>query len=78
VKSSILVLGASGLVGSRFCDLYHKENLTITPEISEIDISDENSVQTFFEKNKDSFETVLNFAAYTDVDGAEKQKGGGR
>lgn len=75
MNSKILVLGASGLVGSRFCDLYHKENLTITPEVSEIDITEEKSVASFFDKNKNSFDTVLNFAAYTDVDGAEKQKG---
>ena len=75
MKTSILVLGSSGLVGSRFTDLYHSQNPFFTPDSKELDISDKNQVETFFKENKDSFETVLNFAAYTDVDGAEKERG---
>jgi len=75
MKTRILALGASGLVGSRFTDLYHSQNPFFTPDSKELDITDKNQVETFFKENKDSFETVLNFAAYTDVDGAEKEKG---
>lgn len=75
MKSKILAIGTSGLVGSRFTDLYHKENPIFTPDLKELDITDKDQVNKFFKENGSSFETVLNFAAYTDVDGAEKERG---
>lgn len=69
-----LVIGASGLVGSRFVELKKKDEV-LTPFLDVLDITDEDSVEEYFKKNKDSFDTVINFAAYTDVDGAEKQRG---
>lgn len=74
MKGKILTIGSSGLVGSRFTDLYHKENPLFTPDSKELDIADRQSLDKFFKENKGSFETVLNFAAYTDVDGAEKER----
>jgi len=75
MKNEILAIGASGLVGSRFTDLYPKKDHIISPDLNELDITDKVQVDKFFKENKDSFETVVNFAAYTDVDGAEKERG---
>ena len=72
-KGKILVLGTPGLVGSRFVEIYsHKYDL-LTPSINELDITDKGALFEYFGKNKIS--TVINFAACTDVDAAEKQRG---
>ncbi|MBI2066219.1 NAD(P)-dependent oxidoreductase [Candidatus Woesebacteria bacterium] len=75
MNGKILVFGADGLVGSRFTDLYHKETPTITPKFEELDITNKKAVELYFETYKDEFHSVINFAAYTDVDAAEKEKG---
>src|SRR3989304_7223071 len=75
MKDKILVFGADGLVGSRFTDLYHKETPFVTPKIDELDITNKKAVELFFETHKDEFHSVVNFAAFTDVSGAEKEKG---
>ncbi len=75
MNGKILVLGADGLVGSRFTDLYHKETPTITPKVEELDITNKKAVEVYFETYKNEFHSVINFAAFTDVDGAEKEKG---
>lgn len=70
-----LVFGTPGLVGSRFVDLLAAERQPITPEIHEIDITDKASLLSFFEKEEKDFDVVVNFAAYTNVDGAEEERG---
>ncbi len=70
-----LVFGTPGLVGSRFVDLLAAERQPITPEVHEIDITDKASLLVFFEKEHKKFETVVNFAAITDVDEIEKERG---
>src|SRR3989338_7139450 len=66
----ILVTGAGGLVGSRFCELSkYKDNL-VCPTKEELDITDKKSVERY----KD-FDLVINFAAYTNVSEGEKQRG---
>ena len=75
MNDKILVFGADGLVGSRFTDLYHKETPTITPKSEELDITNKKAVELYFETYKNEFHSVVNFAAFTDVDGAEKEKG---
>ncbi|KKU02590.1 MAG: dTDP-4-dehydrorhamnose reductase [Candidatus Woesebacteria bacterium GW2011_GWE1_45_18] len=75
MNDKILVFGADGLVGSRFTDLYHKETPTITPKSEELDITNKKAVELYFETYKNEFHSVINFAAFTDVDGAEKEKG---
>ncbi|MFZ5933151.1 MAG: SDR family oxidoreductase [Patescibacteria group bacterium] len=75
MNAKILALGADGLVGSRFTDLYHKETQVVTPKSTELNITNKKQVQLFFDAHKDEFHSVINFAAYTDVDAAEKEKG---
>ncbi|OGM87922.1 hypothetical protein A2594_01505 [Candidatus Woesebacteria bacterium RIFOXYD1_FULL_41_28] len=69
----VLVIGGSGMVASRFVDLV-KENFEITSaDEKTLDITNEDAVKNFFEKNP--FDVVINFAAFTNVDGAESEKG---
>ncbi len=75
MKSKILAFGADGLVGSRFTDLYHKDTQVITPKVTELDITDKKALREYFAKNSSDFDCVINFAAITDVDGAEKERG---
>ncbi|HUC94989.1 MAG TPA: SDR family oxidoreductase [Candidatus Saccharimonadales bacterium] len=69
----VLVIGASGMVASRFVDLAENK-FEITPADEKIvDITDKTSVESYFDKNK--FDSVINFAAFTNVDAAEVQRG---
>lgn len=69
----VLVIGATGLVGSRFVELA-KDRLDITAiDEKTLDITDREAVNKYFDDN--SFDSVLNFAAITNVDGAEKERG---
>lgn len=69
----VLVIGATGLVGSRFVELA-KDKLDIIPVDEKIlDITDKSSIDRYFQDN--NFDSVLNFAAVTNVDGSEKERG---
>lgn len=73
----LLVTGSTGLVGSRFVELY-KNNFSIaTIGRNDVDIkikltSEKEVYQTISSSDADA---VVNFAAYTNVDEAEKGKG---
>ncbi len=69
----LLIIGASGMVASRVIDLM-KDKYEITPSDEKtLDITNRESVNSYFETNK--FDCVINFAAFTNVDGAEKERG---
>lgn len=74
---SLLVTGSTGLVGSRFVDILKNKFSIITcgRENTDIytDILSEKNIKQVIESL--DCNTVVNFAAYTNVDGAETEKG---
>lgn len=76
LKLPIAIIGASSMVGSRFCLLTRGELTLIEADVNgqnPVDITSERSVEDFFKRN--DFNSLILFSAYTDVDGAEAQRG---
>lgn len=71
--SEILVLGGGSMVGSRFVELCGDQLIITSPNSSELDIKDSDALKDYFRKS--DAEAVVNFAAYTKVDDAEKESG---
>ena len=74
-KKKYLVLGSTGLVGSAFLNRYRKSIVTAGRNNCDhaLDLTDKNQIERIV---KDApANAVINFAAYTNVDEAEKQKG---
>ncbi len=69
----LAVIGGTGMVASRFCDLAKSKMDVVPLDEKTIDITNKEAVASYFEKNK--FDAVINFAAITNVDAAEKDKG---
>lgn len=67
----VLVIGGSGMVGSRFCELASSKFDIVTVDEKTLDITDKEAVEKYFGENK--FDSVINFSAYTDVAGGENQ-----
>ena len=62
------------MVASRFIELVKDRFEVTSSDEKTFDITDENAVSSFFQKNS-NFSAVLNFAAFTNVDASEAQKG---
>lgn len=72
MQKKILIFGGSGLVGSKFIELFNQVSDIKYPSISDVDILNYESIANMAQEyNPD---TVINFAAYTAVEEAEKQK----
>lgn len=69
----VLVIGATGLVGSRFTELAKNKIDIIPVDEKVLDITDKDAVDKYFKENQ--FDSVLNLAAVTNVDGCEKERG---
>ena len=69
----VLIFGGAGLVGSKFISL-NSQNFEInSPDVTKIDIlSKDQAAKAVEEFNPDS---IINFAAFTNVEAAEDQKG---
>jgi dTDP-4-dehydrorhamnose reductase len=70
----ILITGANGMVArktSEYCRSIGDETVALTRQ--QLDIADRKAVFDVFEREK--FDAVINCAAYTDVDGAETNRG---
>src|SRR4030042_6746762 len=72
-EKEIYVTGSKGFVASGFLNSFSNTGKIITPEIDELDITDRDALRKYFSGKK--IAAVVNFAAMTDVDGAEKEKG---
>lgn len=73
MKERVFVTGASGLVGSRFVEFYSDKYELSTPDIPDFDLRDLDNVKRHILKANPG--VIINFAAYTNVGEAEKQKG---
>lgn len=68
----VLVFGGSGLVGSKFIDLYSANFQIEAPSAHEVDILNKDQISKAVKKFHP--DCVINFAAYTNVEAAESQK----
>lgn len=71
-RNKILIFGGAGLVGSKFIENYSQDFEIKAPTASEVDILKKDQISKAVEdSNPDS---IINFAAYTNVEEAEAQK----
>ncbi len=73
MKGLILVTGSEGLVGSRFVEISERKNFLHLPKEVELDITNKSEIQAIIESY--NFSAVVNFAAFTNVGEAEKERG---
>ena len=66
--SKILIIGASGLVGSRFVELSKYKDVLVCPGQNVLDITKDNP-------EIPEADIIINFAAYTNVSEGENQRG---
>jgi dTDP-4-dehydrorhamnose reductase len=71
--ASVIVLGGSGLVGARLCELWSASADIVAPTHSELDVLDASALDAFIANTPSS--SVVNLAAWADVDGAEPESG---
>ncbi len=73
----LLITGSTGLVGSRFVDIYKNNFSIITIGRNNVDLyvdlTDQQDILRIVSSS--DADAVINFAAYTNVDEAEKEKG---
>jgi dTDP-4-dehydrorhamnose reductase len=69
----MIVLGGSGLVGWRLCTLLGKDTEIVAPGHPELDVLDPKALEAFITNAQ--ADSVVNLAAWADVDGAESQSG---
>ena len=69
----VVVIGGSGLVGSRVVEMWRNEFELIAPSHAELDVLDARAVQRLLGDTRPT--AVLNLAASTQVDAAEAERG---
>jgi len=72
MKKRILITGASGLVGSRFVELYADKYELITPSYPEFDLTKKETIKKYLDQKTP--DVVIHLAAYTNVSEAENQR----
>lgn len=68
----VLVIGASGMVGSRFMELTSHDFDLVPSDEKTLDITNKGAVNKYFSENK--FDSVINFSAYTNVSEGENDR----
>ena len=71
-RMRVLVLGGSGLVGSRACQLWGGDAEVVAPSHGELDVLDTPALSAFVECCQP--DAIVNLAAWADVDAAEPQR----
>ena len=71
MKKKMLIIGASGFLGSRVAQYYKDKYEVLTPGHSEMDIADEASVMTYFKDKRP--DVVVHCAAISDVGRCERE-----
>ena len=69
--NEVLITGASGLVGSRVVELLKDKYQFITPDIPDFDLTNKETIKLVAESVP---QVIIHFAAFTNVNEAEKQK----
>ena len=68
---NILIIGSNGQLGSEFFHIKKPANIKfLSPNSSELDITNMDTINNFFQKNH--IDIVLNFSGYTNVEKAEE------
>lgn len=73
MRDLILVTGSEGLIGSRYIEISGLKRLLHAPRQIEFDITDKSQVAAIVASYR--FKAVVHFAAFTDVDKAEEERG---
>jgi dTDP-4-dehydrorhamnose reductase len=73
MSAPVIVLGGSGLVGSRLRQLWASELDIVAPRHAELDVLDSAALESFLETSP--ARSVVNLAAWADVDGAQHERG---
>lgn len=73
MSDHVLVIGSEGLIGSRFVELYPQKDSLHTPRYIDFDIANPSHIKALMKSF--NFSAIVNFAAFTDVDAAEAQRG---
>jgi dTDP-4-dehydrorhamnose reductase len=69
----VLVTGGRGLVGSAFVERAKTHFQILSPGSADLDITDDTAVKAYLDEHQPDY--LVNFAAYTDVNQAEGQRG---
>ena len=72
-NKKLIVFGSNGMLGSAAVEVFSKKFEIIAHDIDSVDICDNAAVEKVIALKKPSL--ILNCAAYTDVDGCEKNRG---
>lgn len=70
-RSSLVIIGAEGFIGGNLVEIWRKKNIEIVaPTEEELDITDKEAIDKFVSTSL--ADSIVLLAAWTDVDGAEK------
>ncbi|MBI3485900.1 sugar nucleotide-binding protein [Candidatus Daviesbacteria bacterium] len=72
-QERVIIFGGGGFVGEQFIKSCSKLLEIISPSSKKLNILNKTALKTFFKQQK-GIKAVINFAAYTDISSAEKER----